>query len=56
MEYILWCEGGETLEQLAQRGCECPLLGNVQSQVGWNFEQPGLVERTPTHDRALGKA
>lgn len=33
--------GGEALEQVAQR-CFSP--GNVKGQVGWSFEQPGLVE------------
>ena len=35
------------LEQVAQRSCGCPLPGSVQSQAGWGFEQPGLVERVP---------
>ena len=36
------CEGGETLEQVAQQGCGCPLPGSIQGQAGWGFEQPGL--------------
>jgi len=36
--------GGDALEQVAQRICGCPLPENVQGQVGWGFEQPGLVE------------
>ena len=43
-EEVLYCEGDEALEQVAQRGCGCPLPGSVQGQVGWGFEQPGLVE------------
>jgi len=31
---MLYCEGGEALEQVAQRSCGCPLPGNVQGQVG----------------------
>ena len=31
------------LEQAAQRGCECPIPGDVQGQVGWGPGQPGLV-------------
>ena len=42
-------EGGETLEQVAQRSCGCPLPGIVQGQVGWSSEQPGLVEGVPAH-------
>ena len=36
--------GDEALEQVAQGSCGCPLPGSVQGQVGWGFEQPGLVE------------
>jgi len=46
-------EGGETLEQVAQRSCGCPLPGSVH-QVGWGFEQPGLVEGVPAHGREVG--
>ena len=38
---------GETLAQVAQRSCGCPLPGSVQGQVGWSSEQPGLVEGVP---------
>ena len=31
-----------------------PLPGSVQGQVGWGFEQPGLVEGVPAHGRGLG--
>jgi len=31
------------LEQAAQRGCGCPVLGGAQGQVGWGPGQPGLV-------------
>ena len=47
-------EGGEALEQVAQRGCGCPLPGSVQGQVGWGFEQPDLVEGIPAHGRRAG--
>ena len=53
-EEILDCEGGEALEQVAQRGCRCPISGSVQGQVGWGFEQPGLVEGVPAHGRGGG--
>lgn len=32
------------LEQVSQRGGQCPILGNIQSQAGWDSEQPDLVE------------
>ena len=46
-EGVLPCEGGEALEQVAQRDCGCPISGSVQGQVGWGFEQPGLMEGVP---------
>jgi len=53
-EEILPHEGGETLAQVAQRSCGCPLPGSVQGQVGWSSEQPGLVEDVPAHGRGVG--
>ncbi|GAB0188666.1 hypothetical protein GRJ2_001331900 [Grus japonensis] len=53
-EEILYCEGGEALEQVAQRSCGCPMPGNVQGQVGWGFGQRGLVEGVPAHGRGFG--
>jgi len=47
-------EGGETLEQVSQRSCRCPLPGSVQGQVGWSSEQHGLVEGVPAHGRGVG--
>jgi len=51
---MLHREGGETLEQVAQRSYGCPLPGSVQGQVGWGFEQPGLVEDVPAHGMGVG--
>jgi len=45
---------GEALAQVAQRSCGCPLPGSVQGQVGWGFQQPGLVEGVPAHGSAVG--
>jgi len=46
------------LEQVAQRGCGCPIPGGVQGQVGWGSEQPGLVLGMevggPAHGRGVG--
>jgi len=47
-------EGGETLAQVAQRGSGGPIPGNIQGQVGWSCEQPGLVADAPAHCRGLG--
>jgi len=40
--------------RVAQRSCGCRLLGSAQGEVGWGFEQPGLVERGPVHGRWVG--
>jgi len=37
-----------------QGSCGCPLLGSVQGQFGWGFEQPYLVEAVPAHGRGVG--
>ena len=46
-------EGGEALEQVVQRSCDCSLPGSIQGQVGWGFEQPRLVEGVPAHGRGV---
>lgn len=43
----------ETLEQVAQRGCGCPLLGSIQGRAGWGCEQPGPVGGVPAYSRGL---
>jgi len=37
---LLYNEGGETLERVAQRGSGGPIPGNIQDQVGQGSEQP----------------
>jgi len=49
----IFTEGDETVEQVTQRSCGCPLPGSVQGQVGWGFKQPGLVEGVPGHGRGV---
>jgi len=51
---IIYYEGAEALDQVTLRSCGCPLPGSVESQVGWDFEQPGLVEGVPAHGRGGG--
>jgi len=51
---IFYNEGGEALEQIAQRGGRCPIAGNIQCQVGLGFEHPDLVEDVPAHGRGVG--
>jgi len=53
-EEIFYYEGGETLEQVAQRGGRCPISGNVQGQVGQGSEHPGLVKDVPIHCTGVG--
>ena len=50
---ILYCEGGEPLEQDAQRNYGYPIPGSVQGQVQWSSEQPDLVEGVPAHGKGL---
>lgn len=40
---IIYCDGGETLEKVAQKGCGYTILGTVQGQAGGAYEQPGLA-------------
>jgi len=47
-------ESGETLAQVAQRGGKCPILGNIQDQVGRGSEQLDQVEGVPAHCRGIG--
>lgn len=35
---------GEAVDQVSQRGCGCPIPGNIQGQVEQGSEQPDLVE------------
>jgi len=50
---IPYSEGGETLKQVAQRACGCPISGSVQCQVGWDPGQPDLVGGSPAYGRGL---
>lgn len=44
-----FCEGGETLEPVAQRCCEGSNPGSVRGQIGWGPKQHGLVKGIPVH-------
>ena len=48
-EEILYNEGGETLERVAQRGSGGSIPGNIEDQVGQGSEQPDLVSDVPAH-------
>ena len=46
-------EGGDTLEQVAQGGCRCPIPGDIQGQAGYGSGQPGLMFDNPAHSRGV---
>jgi len=54
-EEIFYSEGGETLEQVAQRSGRCPIPGNIQAQAGRGSEQPDLVGGVPVYCRSAGQ-
>ena len=49
MEEIFYNEGGETLEQVAQRGRGGPIRRNIQDQIGQDSEQPDPAEDVPAY-------
>ena len=46
-------EAGDTLEQVAQGGCGCPITGGIQGQDGCGSGQPGLVIDNTAHSRGV---
>jgi len=46
--------GGEALEQIAQRGGGCPVPGDIQGQAGSGSEQAVLAVGAPVHCREVG--
>jgi len=47
-------EGGDTLEQVAQGGCGCPIPGGIHGWAGSGSGQPGLLVGDPTHSWGVG--
>lgn len=47
-------DNSKTLEQALQRGGQCPIPENVQSQVEQDSKQSGLVEDVPDNCRGVG--
>ena len=43
----------ETLEQVAQQNCGCPLSEDIQGQAEWGIEQPGLESGIPSYSRGV---
>jgi len=52
-EEVIHTEGGDTLEQVAQGGCGCPIPGGIQGQAGCDSGQPGPVVGNPAHSRGV---
>ena len=52
-DLLFHSEGGDTLEQVAQGGCGCPIPGGIQGQAGCGSRQPGLVVGNPAHSRGI---
>ena len=46
-------EDGDTLEQVAQGGCGCPIPGGIQGQAGCGSGQPGLMVGECAHSRGV---
>ena len=44
-------KGGDTLEQVAQGGCGCPIPGGIQGHAGCGSGQHGLEAGDPAHSR-----
>jgi len=49
LEEVFHTEGGDALEQVAQRYCRCPIPEGIQGQAGCGSGQPGLVAGNPAH-------
>ena len=54
MEEVFYSEGGEALEQVAQRRDGCPTHEDIQGQAEWVSEQPDLDVGVPVHCRGVG--
>ena len=52
-EEVFQPEGADTLEQVAQGGCGCPIPGGIQGQAGCGSWQPGLVVGERAHSRGV---
>ena len=50
---VFHAEGGDTLEQVTQGGCGCPIPAGIQGQAGCGSGQPGLLVGDPAHSRGL---
>ena len=46
-------EGGDTLEQVAQGGCGCPIPGGIQGQAGCGSGPSGLAVSDTAHSTGV---
>jgi len=53
-EEVFYNECGEALAQVVQRGGECLIPGDIQSQAGQGSEQPDVAVGVPVHCRRAG--
>ena len=44
----------QSQEEIDQRGCGCPIPGDIPSQYGWDPGHPDLVFGSPAHGWGLG--
>ena len=54
MEKIFYSEGGDALEQVAQRCGLCPIPGDCQGEAGAGPGQPDLTVDVPVPCRGVG--
>jgi len=46
-------KGGDTLVQVAQGGCVCPIRGGIQGEVGYGSGQPDPMVGNPARGRGV---
>ena len=54
-EEVFYNQGGEALEQAAQRGGGCLVLGDIQGQAGPDSWQLDLAVGVPVHCQEVGR-
>lgn len=50
---MFYSEDGDTLEQVAQKGGQYPIAGNIPGQAGQGSKEPDAVEDVPVHCRGI---
>ena len=52
-KFFFYDESSETLEQVVQRNCGCPIPESVQGLVGWGFEKPDAMKDVLAQGRGV---